>query len=402
MASYLSHLECPRCGERFPADRPANVCGCGSPLLARYDLAAARAAVPRAALDGRRADLWRYMELLPVRDPNAIVSLGEGWTPLLPAPRLGEALGLRDLWLKDEGQNPTGTFKARGAAVGVSRARELGISALRMPTAGNAGGAWAAYAARAGLPLLVAMPADAPAINRRETVLAGAATYLVRGLISDAGALVARAAERSGAFDAATLREPYRIEGKKTMGYEIAEQMGWSLPDAIIYPAGGGVGIIGIWKALQEMAALGWISGRPPRLVIVQAEGCRPLVEAFAAGAEGSEFWTGAATVAAGLRVPKALGDFLVLRAIRETGGTAVAASDEEILDAMRLTARREGLWICPEGAAAVVAAGRLRRSGFFSPGDRVVILNTGTGLKYPELGPPDAPVLDPTDDIPL
>ena len=399
--SFLTHLECPRCGERLAAERLVNVCGCGSPLLARYDLAAAGRALPRAALAGRPPDLWRYRELLPVRELSHVISLGEGFTPLLPLPRLGRALGLTDLWLKDEGRNPTGTFKARGAAVGVSRALELGASALRLPTAGNAGGAWAAYAARAGLPLLVTMPADAPAINRRETVITGARTYLVRGLISDASALLARHGARSGAFDAGTLREPYRLEGKKTMGYEILEQLGWEPPDAILYPAGGGVGVIGIWKALQELTELGWLRGRPPRLVIVQAEGCRPLVQAWERGAAVSEFWAGASTLAAGLRVPKALGDFLALRAVRETGGTAIAVSDAEILAAMGACARQEGCWVCPEGAAALAAAGRLRATGFFASGERVVVLNTGTGLKYPELGPPDPPTLEPDGEIP-
>ncbi len=401
-ASRLSHLECPRCGERLPADRPANLCGCGSPLLARYDLAAVAAACPRSALAGRRTDLWRYAELLPVRDPAQIVTLGEGWTPLLPLPRLGRELGLPDLWLKDEGRNPTGTFKARGAAVGVSRARELGVCALRLPTAGNAGGAWAAYAARAGLPLLVVMPGDAPAINRKECAVAGAATHLVDGLISDAGALVAAyGRDHPETFDAGTLREPYRLEGKKTMALELAEQFGWEMPDAILYPAGGGVGVIGLWKAFEEMAALGWMRDRRPRLVVVQAAGCAPLVEAFERGDEASRFWEGAATIAAGLRVPKALGDFLALRAVRETGGTALAIADAEILAAMRTLAALEGAWVCPEGAAAVAAAGRLRASGFFGPGDRVVILNTGSGLKYPDLVSAELPLLPPGGRIP-
>jgi threonine synthase len=400
--SVLTHLECPRCGERLQADRPTGLCGCGSPLLARYDLAAARAALPRERLAGRRADLWRYAELLPVRDWRHVTTLGEGWTPLLPAPRLGRELGLSDLWLKDEGQNPTATFKARGAAVGVSRARELGVAALQLPTAGNAGGAWAAYAARAGLPLVVAMPADAPGIHARECAVTGARTVRVRGLISDAGAVLARYARRSGAFDAGTLREPYRVEGKKTMGYEIAEQLGWELPDVLLYPAGGGVGIIGIHKALHELTELGWVRGRPPRLVVVQAAGCRPLVEAFARGAESTAFWEGARTLAAGLRVPKPLGDFLVLRAVRETGGTAVAVDDAEILAAMRLVARCEGLWICPEGAAAVAAAGRLRASGWLGAHERVVVLNTGAGVKYPELVPvDDLPEIGPEGEVP-
>ncbi len=403
MQSALTHLECPRCGARQTAQQPANLCACGSPLFARYDLDAVRSEVRRQDLTHRAHDLWRYAELLPVSDPAARVRLGEGGTPLLPAARLGRALGLSDLWIKDEGTNPTGTFKARGAAVGVSRALELGVRRLAMPTAGNAGGAWAAYAARAGLDLTVVMPKDAPAINRREAALHGAATHLVRGLISDAGAIVARHVAQTGAFDASTLKEPYRIEGKKTMGYEIAEQFGWDLPDAILYPAGGGVGIIGIHKALAEMEALGWIHGRWPRLIVVQAEGCQPLVEAFVGGQETSTFWRGAATVAAGIRVPKPLGDFLVLRAVRETGGTAVAVSDRDILDAVTLTAREAGLWICPEGAAAVAAAGRLRRDGLLGPQERVVVLNTGTGFKYPELdvAGSELPVLDPGDDLP-
>ena len=401
MPAFVTHLECPKCGQRLPADRPTNVCGCGSPLLCRYDLPAVAAAVDRDRVARRPADLWRYEEVLPVEDPSARVTLGEGWTPLLPAPRLGQRLNLTDLWIKDEGANPTGTFKARGAAVGVSRARELGIRALAMPTAGNAGGAWAAYAARAGMELTVAMPQDAPAINHRESAVTGAHTYLVRGLISDAGAIIARHVAAAGAFDASTLREPYRIEGKKTMGYEIAEQFGWELPDVIIYPAGGGVGIIGIWKALAEMQELGWIRGRWPRLVVVQAEGCQPLVQAFQRGDDTSTFFTGASTIASGIRVPKALGDALVLRAVRETEGTAIAVSDADILQALTETARTEGMWICPEGAAAVAAAARLRETGFVRGDERIVVLNTGTGLKYPDLVPVDLPVLSPDERIP-
>ena len=343
MPGFLSHLECPRCGERLPADRPTNVCGCGSPLLCRYDLQAIGTSVDRGWIARRPADLWRYHELLPLRDHANRVTLGEGWTPMLAAPRLGSALGLDDLWIKDEGANPTGTFKARGAAVGVSRARELGIGVLAMPTAGNAGGAWAAYAARAGLELTVAMPDDAPAINHREAVMTGAHVYLVRGLISDAGAAIGRYVATTGAFDASTLREPYRIEGKKTMGFEIAEQFGWELPSVILYPAGGGVGIIGIWKALAEMEALGWIHGRWPRLMVVQAEGCQPLVQAFEGGRETSTFWQGASTIASGIRVPKALGDALVLRAVRETprAGPSRSATRTSSRPSGRLPARR-------------------------------------------------------------
>lgn len=399
--SYLTGLRCPRCGMRYPADRLTNLCACGSPLLAVYDLAAAAHAVAPADLARRTPSLWRYHELLPVLDPRRVVTLGEGFTPLLPLPRLGAALGLEDLWLKDEGQCPTGTFKARGAAVGVSRAAELGARALALPTAGNAGGAWAAYAARAGLPLDVVMPVDAPVVNQREAALCGARTALVRGLISDAGGIAGRYARAHGAFDCSTLKEPYRIEGKKTMGYEILEQFGWEVPSAIIYPAGGGVGIIGIWKALDEMEALGWLRGPRPRLVVVQAAGCRPIVEAWERGADETGFWAGAHTVAAGLRVPGPLGGPLVLRALRETGGTAVAVSDEALLAAMRQLAAAEGLWVCPEGAAAVAAAAHLRASGFFASTDRVVLLNTGCGLKYPDAVAVALPVLSPGDDLP-
>jgi threonine synthase len=401
MHSFLTGLTCPRCGQWYPADHLINLCGCGSPLLASYNLEGVAAALRREDLERRPATLWRYHELLPVRDPRHVVTLGEGMTPLLPVPAAGAAIGLADLWLKDEGLNPTGTFKARGAAVGVSRARELGAQALALPTAGNAGGAWAAYAARAGLPLDVVLPADAPMVNQRETALAGARTHLVRGLISDAGAIVARYVQASDAFDCSTLKEPYRIEGKKTMGYEILEQLGWEPPGAIIYPAGGGVGIIGIWKALGEMRALGWLRGSLPRLVVVQAEGCRPIVEAWRQGLDDVQFWSGAATLAAGLRVPRPLGGALTLRAVRETGGTAVAVGDAEILEAMRQLAAAEGIWACPEGAAGLAAAARLRREGFFAAHDRVVVLNTGTGLKYPELAPVTLPVLAAGEDLP-
>lgn len=399
--SYLTHLECPRCHSRYPAEKLTNLCTCGSPLLARYDLARARQKLDRAALAGREPSLWRYHELLPVQDPAHRVSLGEGMTPLFRLPRLGVALDLPDLWLKDEGLNPGGTFKSRGAAVGVSRARELGARTLALPTAGNAGAAWALYSARAGLECVVVMPQDAEVLPMRESVLAGARTYLVRGLISDAGAIVARGVRRHGWFEAATLKEPYRIEGKKTMGYEIAEQFGWQLPDAILYPTGGGVGIIAIYKALLELEALGWIRRPFPRLIAVQAEGCAPIVRAFQEGKERSEFWPGAATVAGGIRVPKALGDFLVLEAVRASGGTAVAVSDPEILAAVQEAGRLEGTFLCPEGAALVAAARRLRQAGALARNDRVVLLNTGTGLKYPETVRAELPVLDPEDEIP-
>jgi threonine synthase len=310
--------------------------------------------------------MWRYLELLPVEDPDEIISLGEGFTPVLHLKACGAGFG--ELWLKDEGLNPTGTFKARGASAGVSRARELGIDEIAMPTAGNAGGAWAGYAARAGLKAHIVMPADAPEMNQREAWAYGADVRLVRGLISDAGQIVARACDRYGWFDASTLKEPYRIEGKKTMGLELAEQFAWRPPEVIIYPAGGGVGLIGMWKAFDELRALGWIgSDVSPRLVAVQAEGCRPIVEAWKAGAEQSAFWQNADTIAAGIRVPKALGDFIVLRAIRETRGAAVAVSDDEILQAIHELAAKEGLLVCPEGAATLAAAQKLLAGGAIS-----------------------------------
>jgi threonine synthase len=386
--SALDHLECPRCGTTFDATVLQGLCpGDGSPLLARYDLD--RVAIGPADLAGRGPDLWRYHELLPVSEPSHVVTLGEGMTPLLPARRLGAALGIDRLLVKDEGVLPTGSFKARGAAMGVSRAKELGASAMAMPTNGNAGAAWASYAARAGLRMLVAMPQDAPAITRTEVVAAGGVLRLVDGLISDAGRMVAAAvAATPGWFDVGTLKEPYRIEGKKTMGLEIAEQLGWRMPDVILYPTGGGVGLIGIHKALQELVALGWVSGPLPRLVAVQSTGCAPIVRAFVAGAAESEAWVDARTVAFGITVPKALGDFLVLDAVRSTGGTAVAVTDSDLLADVALAGRLEGMFLCPEGAATVTAARQLRESGWIAPSDEVVLLNTGSGLIYPQTVP--------------
>jgi threonine synthase len=382
--SALSVLECPRCDRTYDPDRVQSVCECGSPLLARYDLAEVRLTPDEIA--ARPHDLWRYHELLPVRSPEHVVSLGEGMTPLLPVPAIGRELGVPGLLMKDEGLIPTGTFKARGAAVGVSRAHELGVRKIAMPTNGNAGSAWAAYAARAGMASLIAMPADAPAICRLECAAIGAELHVVDGLIGDAAAFVRTTlAGRDGYADVSTLREPYRIEGKKTMGLEIAEQLGWRVPDVILYPTGGGVGLIGIHKALGELAELGWIeSGRMPRLVAVQAEGCAPIVKAFEAGAETSEPWPDAQTVAFGITVPKALGDFLILRAVYDTGGCAIAIPDAEILAAQRRVAALEGAVICPEGAACFAAVGRLRESGWIGADEEVVVLNTGTGLKYP------------------
>ncbi|MGH8861279.1 MAG: threonine synthase [Jatrophihabitantaceae bacterium] len=402
MFSALSHLECSRTGERYDADVVQGTSSVGAPLLARYDLDAVRTAVTPQTIASRPPDLWRYHELLPVRSPEHVVSLGEGMTPLLDLPRYAGRLGVRSLLMKDDGLIPTGAFKARGAAVGVSRAAELGVRGIAMPTNGNAGAAWAAYAARAGLDALVAMPVDAPPITRGECVVTGAELYLVDGLIGDAGTLIAAAVtQREGYQDTSTLREPYRIEGKKTMGYEIAEQLGWRCPDVLLYPTGGGVGIIAIHKALQELRELGWLAGELPRLVAVQATGCAPIVEAFHAGRDESTPPANPRTVAFGITVPKALGDFLVLEAVRSTGGTAIAVTDDELLAAQRELARTEGSWICPEGAACFAAVARLRGSGWIGDDEQVVVLNTGTGLIYPETVPVDVPTLPADGAIP-
>jgi threonine synthase len=375
-------------------------CPCGSPLLARYD--PGQVAVSPRDIAGRPPDLWRYHELLPVRAAGHVVSLGEGMTPLITLPRLGRALGVPNLLMKDEGLIPTGTFKARGAAVGVSRARELGVKAVAMPTNGNAGAAWSVYAARGGLGSLIVMPVDAPEITRRECLAAGAELYLVDGLINHAGALVQAALEgRNGYQEVSTLKEPYRIEGKKTMGYEIAEQLGCQVPDVILYPAGGGVGLIGIHKAMQELQELGWIGDTLPRLVAVQSTGCPPIVKAFEAGLDESTFEEGTFTLAFGINVPKALGDFLVLRGVRESGGTAVAVTDDEILAELRALAEAEGTWICPEGAACLAATRQLRDGGWIREHERVVVLNTGAGLKYPETVSADVPVLSREGKVP-
>ncbi|MET8356302.1 threonine synthase [Micromonospora sp. NPDC005171] len=384
---YLTHLDCPRCGKEYAADRLQNLCECGSPLLARYDLPAVATAVTPERFPLRPADLWRYRELLPVADPRHVTTLGEGWTPLLRVPAYGTEIGIADLMVKDEGLIPTGSFKARGAAVGVSRARELGVERIAMPTNGNAGSAWATYAARAGMGATIVMPLAAPSICRRECVAAGADLRLVDGLIGDAGRRVAELiADSNGAiFDAGTLREPYRLEGKKTMGYEIVEQLGWQAPDVIIYPTGGGVGLIGIHKALHELRELGWIGDKLPRLVAVQSTGCAPIVRAFAAGEDRAQPWADAHTVAFGITVPAPLGDELILAALRESSGTAVAVDDADILADLRDFAAREGLLLCPEGAACLTAARQLRAGGWIRAGERVVVLNTGAGLKYPD-----------------
>lgn len=395
MYSYVSHLECPKCGAEYSVKDVQQLCTCGSPLLVRYHLDQVKSTLTKEEIGSRENSLWRYHELLPVEDPKHVVSMGEGMTPLLKMDRLGAEYGLTQLLMKDEGLIPTGSFKARGAAVGISKAKELGVRTFAMPTNGNAGAAWSLYAARAGMEPYVIMPLDAPLITRKETAISGANLHLIDGLISDAGKVVAELVKDQGFYDASTLKEPYRIEGKKTMGYEIAEQLGWEVPDVILYPTGGGVGIIGIYKALRELQELGWISKeRMPRLVAVQAEGCAPIVKAFEEGKAESEFWENSQTDAFGINVPKAIGDFLVLEGIYETEGNAIAVSEEEIRAEQALTAKLEGCFICPEGAATFAAARRLKESGWIREDEKVVCLNTGQGIKYPETVRAEAPVL--------
>ncbi len=400
MYSYLTHLECTDCGATCPADHLRTVCPvCGKVLYARYDLAVAANEMTPAALAGRPWNLWRYHEILPVQDPANALTLGEAGTPLLRAPAFGRAVGLDRLLIKDEGLNPTGSFKARGLGMAVSRAKELGAVSVAIPSAGNAGSAMAAYAARAGLPAWVFMPADAPVVMKAECVAYGANVFLVDGLINDAGRVVREAGPAHGWFDVSTLKEPYRAEGKKTMGLELAEQLGWRVPDAIVYPTGGGTGIVGMWKAFAELETMGLIGPKRPRMIVVQAEGCAPIVRAFEAGERHAEPWRQASTVAAGLRVPVAIGDYLILDAVRESGGTALTVSEAELMEGVRLAATHEGLFVSPEAGAAFVATRRLRESGFLRQADEVVIFSTGSGMKHTELITVDQlPVLDPND----
>ncbi len=382
--SGLTHLECPECGRVFNADQVQTFCeDCRSPLLARYDLAKIAASVSRTQVAARPRGLWRWAELLPVREEKFRLTLGEGDTPLLSAPRLGQTLNLSRLFIKDESSNPTGSFKARGLCVAVARALELGRTEFVIPTAGNAGGALALYAARAGAVAHVFMPKDAPRSNQEEVRAAGADLQLVDGLISDAARLATEAAQGTHWFDVSTFKEPYRAEGKKTMGLELAESFGWELPDVIIYPTGGGTGLVGMWKAFAELESLGWIGSKRPRMVTVQADGCAPVVRAFQAGAQRTETWQNAHTLAAGLRVPNAFADRLILRALRESGGTALAVSDKEIVTAQIEMAHAEGLLACPEGAASLAGLRHLVKNRWVQSDETVVLFNTGTGLKY-------------------
>ncbi|MBC7930820.1 MAG: threonine synthase [Rubrivivax sp.] len=382
----VTHLECAACGAQHEARRLQNLCAkCGKPLLVRYDLERAARTLTKESLKGRRADLWRYREALPVEREENIVSLGEGWTPLLRAERLGERLGLKQLYIKDESLNPTQSFKARGMSAAVSMAKELGARKLAAPSAGNAAGALAAYAARAGLEAYIFMPRDTPRANVVECEQTGAHVTLMDGLITDCGAEVARRKDAEGWFDVSTLKEPYRVEGKKTLGYELAEQLDWELPDWVFYPTGGGTGLVGMWKAFEEMEQMGWIGGKRPRMVTVQAAGCAPIVRAFETGQRHADEFPNAATVASGLRVPKAIGDFLILDALRASGGTAIAVTDTELLAAVKEIGAAEGLFVAPEGAACLPALKVLIERGVVKPDERVVLFNTGAGVKYLE-----------------
>ena len=383
---FLTHLVCTLCGTEHDAAVLQTVSSCcQKPLYAVYDLAAAGRAMPRSALATREASLWRYREVLPAGASAELVTLGEGWTPLLPAPRLGHHVGVPRTYIKDESQNPTASFKARGMAVAVTMAKQLGATAVAAPSAGNAGGALAAYAARAGLPAHIFMPRDTPRANVIECEQMGAHVTLIDGLINDCGAEVARRKDAEGWFDMSTLKEPYRAEGKKTLGYELAEQLGWTLPDAILYPTGGGTGLVGMWKAFDEMERMGWIGPTRPRMYSVQATGCQPIVRAFEQGERFADLYPNAATRASGLRVPKAIGDFLILDAIRASGGQALAISDETMISTTKLVGSLEGLFVAPEGAACAAALMELRASGAIAEAETVVVFNTGAGLKYLE-----------------
>lgn len=381
--TFAKAIVCPRCDRRFPCGEILNLCSCGSPLLVQYDLEKLRRAVKPSDITHRPATLWRYREFLPLEDDRNIVSLGEGFTPLIEAKALARELHLKKVWIKDESRNPTGSFKDRGLCLAVSMAKELAIKRLAIPSAGNAGGSLSSYAARAGMEAHVFMPKDTPRANIVEVEKYGAHLTLVDGLISDCGKIIAERTEKEGWFDVSTLKEPYRVEGKKTMGFEIAEQLAWHLPDVIIYPTGGGTGLIGMWKAFEELEALGWIGAKRPRMVTVQASGCAPIVRAFAQGKEKAEPWPDARTIASGLRVPQAVADFLMLRALRESRGTAVSVSDDEMLAEISRIGALEGLFFCPEGAATVAALRRLVEQGWVQPQEEVIIFNTASGFKY-------------------
>lgn len=396
--TFVTHLECAYTGERYEADTVHNLSRAGKPLLVRYDLEGVRKVLTREALAGRPQDLWRYRELLPVRRVEDIVSLGEAVTPLVPLPKLAAKLGAAELLVKDEGRLPTGSFKARGLVMAVSMAKAFGIKHMAMPTNGNAGAALAAYATRAGIKTTIFCPEDTPEVNVSEIELQGATVHRVNGLIDDCGKIVGEGKAKVGWFDVSTLKEPYRIEGKKTMGLELAEQLGWEVPDVIFYPTGGGTGLIGMWKAFAELEAIGLIGSKRPRMVAVQAAGCAPMVRAYEAGEEHAPRWEDAHTVASGIRVPQAVGDFLILRAVRESGGFAIAVPDDAIQAALNEAAREEGFLLCPEGAATYAAYRQALADGRVSRDERAVLFNCATGLKYPL--PPVSRTLDRTRPI--
>jgi threonine synthase len=397
-STFVTHLECAATGERYPADRAHNLSRAGKPLLVRYDLDGIGKALTKEELARRPPDFWRYRELLPVRSVRDIVSLGETMTPLIALPKLAAKLGSASLLVKDEGRLPTGSFKARGLAMAVAMAKAFGIGHMAMPTNGNAGAALAAYASHAGIKTTVFCPHDTPEVNVSEIELQGAKVFRVNGLIDDCGKIVAEGSAKVGWFDASTLKEPYRIEGKKTMGLELAEQLGWRLPDVILYPTGGGTGLIGMWKAFAELEAIGFIGRKRPRMIAVQAAGCAPMVRAFEAGSEHAARWEDAHTIASGIRVPQAIGDFLILRAVRESGGFAIAVSDEAISAAIDDVARQEGLLLCPEGAATYAALKRSLADGRIGRNEQAVLFNCASGLKYPL--PPVHRTIDRTKEI--
>ncbi|MEC8986943.1 MAG: threonine synthase [Chloroflexota bacterium] len=389
MRSYLTNLECTYCGETFSADEPMRLCDkCGKVLYPRYDISTASKNFTKDVLRDRAPNMWRYFEMMPIREESNIVTLGEGFTPIFETKALGAKIGSNALFLKDEGLNPTASFKARGLSAAVSKAKELGLKKLTMPSAGNAAGAMASYAARAGLEAFVFMPQDAPEANQKEVIVSGGNLNLIDGLISDAGIISRGKAAEMDLFDVSTLQEPYRVEGKKTMGYEIAEQSDWQLPDNIIYPTGGGTGIVGMWKAFQEMEDLGWISSKRPKMFAIQAENCAPIVRAFENGTEFAEPWENASTMAAGMRVPSAIGDYLILNAIRESGGCALTVSDAEMADMTNIIGSLEGFFVCPEGAATACGAQKLIQYGLIDTEETTLLLNTGSGLKYLDMLP--------------